>query len=495
MSDGWESGYFAAQGSEVVAAVVRTVDLVAPRVCSVPAGNTGLGRQAVELAAEFGLVLDPWQASTLEQAMATREEERLWAAFEVGLCAPRQNGKDGILEARELAGLFLEELEEELLIHSAHLFATSREHFGRLVDLIDGNEEHSRKVKQVRRSHGEEGIYLLDGRRILFFTRMKGSARGFSCDCMLFNEAMILQEAARGAMMPTLSARPNPQVWYAGSAVDQIVHEHGVVFARVRERGLAGDDPSLAYFEWSVDTDRSPDDLGELMDDERAWADANPALGIRIKREHIANERRSMAARTFAVERLGVGDWPRTDGMASMVVSPEKWADLIDRDSRLLDPVCLAYDIAPDRSMASIAAAGRNQEGLFHVEVIEHRRGTGWVAERFQQLIGRHSPAWAGCDAYALLAELEEEKIEAVNAAEHGRACGRFVDAVEQELFRHLGSEELRSAVRGARTRPLGDAAWAWSRKGSPVDITPLVATTLALSAAMDQVPGEMVIW
>ena len=30
-----------------------------------------------------------------------------WSAFEVGVNVPRQNGKGGIIEARELAGLFL----------------------------------------------------------------------------------------------------------------------------------------------------------------------------------------------------------------------------------------------------------------------------------------------------------------------------------------------------------------------------------------------------
>jgi hypothetical protein len=475
-----------------VDAAVVTVDLTRPRVLSVPPGDLDLGRQAVELAARFGLVLDPWQAFTLEQAMGTTDEG-LWSAFEVGVCAPRQNGKDGILEARELAGLFL--LEEDLIIHSAHLFATSREHFLRLDQLLEGCSEFSSKVRRVRRSHGEEGIELMDGRRIRFFTRMKGSARGFSCDCLLWNEAMILTEAARGAMMPTVSAKKNPQIYYAGSAVDQLVHEHGVVFASVRERGHAGDDPSLAWFEWSADTDRDADDLGPLAGDPQVWAQANPALGIRIKAEHIENERRSMAARTFAVERLGVGDWPRTDGLAAMVISPEAWADLLEANSKIHDPVCLAYDIAPDRSMAAIAAAGRNQDGLFHVEIVEHRRGTGWVAERFRQLIERWDPAWKGCDAYAMLPALDDEGLVTVNAAEHGKACGGFVDAVEQRTFRHLGSEELRSAVRGARTRPLGDAGWAWSRKGSPVDITPLVAATLALSAAMDQELGEVTIF
>jgi hypothetical protein len=52
---------------------------------------------------------------------------------------PRQNGKDAILEARELAGLFL--LGERLLIHSAHQFDTSLEHFRRLLFLIENTDD------------------------------------------------------------------------------------------------------------------------------------------------------------------------------------------------------------------------------------------------------------------------------------------------------------------------------------------------------------------
>jgi hypothetical protein len=61
--------------------------------------------------------------------------------------------------------------------------------------------------------------------------------------------------------------------------------------------------------------------------------------------------------------------------------------------------------------------------------------------------------------------------------------CGRLVDMVVQAELAHLGSDELRDAIRGARSRPLGDA-WAWSRKNSSVDISPLVAATLGLGAA-----------
>jgi hypothetical protein len=51
---------------------------------------------------------------------------------------------------------------------------------------------------------------------------------------------MMIPEFSHGALLPTLSARPDLQVWYMGSAVDRMVHEDGVVFARVRERALKG---------------------------------------------------------------------------------------------------------------------------------------------------------------------------------------------------------------------------------------------------------------
>jgi hypothetical protein len=94
------------------------------------------------------------------------------------------------------------------------------------------------RVKSVKRSHGEEGVYLKDGRKLLYKTRTKGGGRGFSADLLISDEAMFLAEAFLGALMPVISARPNPQMWYMGSAVDQKTMDHGVVFARLRQRAL-----------------------------------------------------------------------------------------------------------------------------------------------------------------------------------------------------------------------------------------------------------------
>src|SRR6516164_1948137 len=139
-----------------------------PRILLAPDYGSSAGQEAVELAALAGLRLDAWEALVLEHALGEGPDGR-WAAAEVGLCVPRQNGKNAVLEARELAGLFL--LGEELIIHSAQQFKTAREHFLRLVGLVEGTAKLSRRVKRVIRSHGEEGIEMLNGQRILFLAR------------------------------------------------------------------------------------------------------------------------------------------------------------------------------------------------------------------------------------------------------------------------------------------------------------------------------------
>ena len=98
-----------------------------------------------------GLILDPWQELALMSALGEGDDGK-WAAFEVGLVVPRQNGTGSILEARELAGLFL--FGERLIIHSAHQFDTSLEAFRRLLTLIEETPDFSRRVKRVSRSHG-----------------------------------------------------------------------------------------------------------------------------------------------------------------------------------------------------------------------------------------------------------------------------------------------------------------------------------------------------
>jgi len=453
--------------------------MVKPRIECVPAGDPGLAKEAVKLVKRAGLRLDDWQRYAFERALYTGPDGK-WSAMEVGVDVARQNGKGGILEARALAGIFV--FGERLMIHSAHLVDTSLEAMERLLWLIEDIPEFDSQVKRVVRTNGREGIIFRSGQRIRFRTRTKGGGRGFTADCLLLDEAMYLPEMVMGALIPTLSARPNPQIWYTGSAVDQMVHDHGTVFARVRRRGMA-QEKGVAYFEWSAPYEI--DTVSEHLDDRAAWVAANPAMGIRINEEFIKTERRAMDNRTFAVERLGVGDWPNDEDIDE-AISWDRWRELVDPESEMLAPICVAFDVPPARDRVTIVGAGLRPDGLTHFQTMEYRAGTGWFGNRMGELVSRynvHSISYdPGSPAASLVRQLENMglEVEKVGARDYASACGAFQDAVMEGTVRHHGTDELATAVKNAATRPLGDA-WAWSRKNSAADISPLVAATLAV--------------
>ncbi len=420
----------------------------------------------------------------------------LWTHFEAALNMSRQNGKGAILEALELWHLFSG--GTSLLIHSAHEFKTSELHFQRLESLIRNTPALSSRVASIKHSHGQEGIYLTNGHSLRFYTRTRSGTRGFSAGLVVMDEAMVITEAAHGSMMPTLRAQTRakaphgPQLIYAGSAVDELVHDNGFVFTRIRHRGLAGDDPSLAYLEWSVDADHPLDVTDEMAEDRRLWKIANPGLGLLIAEEHMTRELRSMERRTFAVELLGVGAYPDVEGVGSTLIGLEDWLDLSDEDATMDDPVVLAFDVSPSRR-SSIAAVGVADSGVGEllIDVVDSREGTSWVARRLEELAERHEVAAFVCDGYgpavSIAKQVEDAGLEVrrLDAGEHGQACGRLVDAVAEGTIRHLNQDELTLAVKGAKPRPLGDA-WAFSRRNSSVDISPLVASSFALWEALE---------
>ena len=126
------------------------------------------------------------------------------------------------------------------------------------------------------------------------------------------------------------------------------------------------------------------------------------------------------------------------------------------------------------------------ERNVFHVETVAHRPGTSWVVAAMSGILTD-----AGSDkvriekggpAGSLIAQLEEAGIivEQVTTADHARATGLMIDSCLSGGLRHLGQQSLRSAIVGAQLRASGDAEL-WSRRSSKVDITPIVAATLAL--------------
>lgn len=453
-----------------------------PRIDVSPTYFTSAGDDAIDLAAAAGLILDPWQEHVLRGSLGERLDGQ-WVATEVGLIVPRQNGKGSILEARELAAMFL--FGEKLVIHSAHLFSTAVEHMQRLESLIRNSElaeymqgykgDPQGKMSGIRTGNSGMLLRAKNGNRILFKARSRGSARGFTADLVVFDEAYDLPEAVQAAMLPTLASKSmhaSPQIWYTSSAG----MPESKVLEKIRSRALdPADEKRLAFYEWSTPDDADPADP-------QMWAMANPALGHRISGEYVDSERRSMSDEHFKRERLGI--WAKIGGISA--INAQVWADSLDESSLPGPKVAFGVDVTPLRDVSTISAASWREDGQVHIEVIDRRVGTEWVNARLEELREKWQPVnivYAGASQTAEIISAKSRLNRAALGLDNRtymQSCGSFYEALVSQKVRHTGQDELDSAVQACR-RSKGNAdLWYWTREDRSEDISPLVACTLA---------------
>jgi hypothetical protein len=455
-----------------------------PTFAWIPPYTSTLGVEVVEQAASAGLILDPWQ-ELFVHVVAAEDRRYCPVCFEVGLVLSRQNGKDAGIEAVELGWLFL--LDVQMIIHSAHLFDTSKEHFLRILHLIDNHDDFRRRVKAVRKGKGDEQIELLSGQRLDFMTRKGGAGRGFTAEKLVLNEAMYLDAMMMAAVLPTLATRPGAQVIYAGSAGMR----HSTQLALVRRRALARNEPSLGYLEWAADEE---DDRA----DPQTWAKTNPGLGRRISVEYVRREMLAMGgpdSAAFATERLGIGDWP-PDENAWQAIGRAEWEAAADVPDAAVPPVSFGVEVEWDRSAAAIGVAWRRPDGLRQIEltatdqVVDHHPGTGWVVARLKELLERHQPSQLWIDpagpAGSLVKDLDDAEVryQKMSLTDAGRAYGQMFDGIAGpdpavRNLRHGNQAALNQAVERAVERKIGDAR-AFDRKLSGA-FAPLGAVTAAL--------------
>jgi hypothetical protein len=433
-----------------------------------------------------GLDLDDWQAWSLQIAMS-EDVNGQWSAFEVAELVSRQNGKGSILEARQLAGLFL--IGERLQVHTAHEFKTCFEHFLRVVNLIESAPDLDRMVMRVRRGAGEQAIELRNGCRLRFLARSNKSGVGMSGDAVYLDEAFALTAPMMGALLPTLSARPNPQVWYTSSAPKS----SSDVLHNVAARGRSGKSPRLFFADWGCAQ-------GVDIYDVDNWHASNPALGIRISEEFVRAELAAMESmpEEFARERLGVHDLPPSEDGRAAKLPADKWAATVSPDLPAdVLPSVLTFDVSRDGEWSTVAIAAGSL-GDPYVEIIEHRQGTGWLpaflVDKVRTIkptvVGVNGAGPAGGQVGPVLAAFADAGIDVsllrqLGTNDYKQACAGFLaDVVEGRLRRPFQGVDgkpspLDVAVGDAAERAIGDG-WAWDFRNATVPISPLVAATVA---------------
>jgi phage terminase large subunit-like protein len=426
------------------------------------------GGAVAKVARVLGQPLMPWQRQVADVALELDGDGRL-VYRDVTLTVPRQQGKSYFLLALMSTRALLQPRQN--IVYSAQSALDARK---KLIDDWVPLVQSSPLGSQVSAflAPGRESMRYANGSLLQIIASTVKAGHGQVVDLGVLDEAFSYADArVEQALRPAMMTRRDAQFVVVSTAGTPDGSPY--LLERV-ERGRQAADASategVAYFEWSAEDDADPGDP-------ETWRSCMPALGFTVTEDAVRSAQLSMARNEFA--RAYLNRWTSTLG--DSVIDLETWEALAEPDAAKPESVILGVDVAPRSQSAAIAAVGR-RDGCLYASVLEHGFGTSWVAGRLEQLreeLGAEIIADAKACA-AILPEIDHLNVSEIDGNELAASCACLVDLVGRGKLRHRGERELTIALDGAAQRPLGDS-WAWSRKRSGTDITPLVAVTLAV--------------
>lgn len=491
-----------------------------PRVFTPPlrelTPETSLGYAFIDFAENVcGVGLFPWQKWLAIHMLELNEDGSFRFRVVVVLVA-RQNGKTIFSELLVL--FFLYVLCVGLVIGTAQSLDIAEEVWDGAIEIAEANDELAAEIADVARRNGKKQLVLASGGRYAIKAASRKGGRGLSGDLVMMDE---LREHANwdawGAISKTTMARPNAVILCMSNAGDalSVVLRH----LRVQAHAACGDpdgvaealgdalyvpegvaeDIAPAIFEWSA-----PPGCDKW--DRSGWAMANPSLGYgTVTERSLASACATDPDEVFRTECLC--QW--VEAVAVHPFPAGAWEAALEPGSSIPEEARLYFgaDMSADRSMASLAVCGEREDGVMHVEVIGRQGGIAWVKDALAKLAAKHGGATVAMQGRGATISSYVDDIRSIPGVEVvlcegkdvGAWCGRFYDSVCAAMgdapdgsvpVAHLEQPVLDAAAAAAQKKSLGDGAWGWDRRASKVDISPLVAATMAYGLATSAEPA-----
>ena len=430
------------------------------------------GGDAAKMLAVGGLILDPWQATVLEDWMSLTPGN-LWVCKTCGGSVPRQNGKTGLVAGRAEAGMLM---YNEQVIYTAHLQKTATETFEEMANFFD-SPKLRKYVKDIKTALGREQIILTSGARVKFLARTRNGGRGQHGDCLIFDEAQELDDSAQASFIPAISASLNPQTIYVGTPPDPTAE--GTVFRGIRDKAIAKETKQTAWFEFSVK------EIGDVHDKKR-WAETNPAVGRRILIGTIEGECEQLAPDMFARERLG---WwtPIVEHKVDYAIDQKIWNKCMSEEPKPEGKTAYGVKFSSDGSYVCLCGAVIPKEGKARISLIDAKptgHGTTWLADWLNE---RSTKACCvvidGRNGVDVLVDKIADKwrikgsVIRPSAKDVICAVGILTDSLnEQTVTWFAGQEALNESALTSVKRPIG-GGWGFGGENS----TAIEACSLAL--------------
>lgn len=491
---------------------------VEPRIFTPPlrelTPETSAGYSVIAFAERvLGVELMDWQKWLLVHALELSPRGGFRFRTVLALVA-RQNGKSFLLMLVALWSIYI--LQVALVLGTAQNLSIAEALWEKAADIVEQNATLAPTIKKIHRQNGGKRLIVMSGGvqseyRVASASRQGG--RGLTGDLIILDELREHKTFdAWSAITKTTLTRQDGQVWCISNAGDG----SSVVLSHLRDMGhrLCGDPDgrlddvdmfddeereatSLGIFEWSAPPDADPADP-------ETWAWANPSLGRLITEETLREQQVTDPPEVFLTECLC--QW--VTSLAAHPFPGDSWEASADADSFITptSPISFGVDVSDDRRHASIVACGQRPDGDYHVELVAYVGRASHVEQWFRRRIDGYGGRMVvglqgrGCPAAALVSSLKAIpglEVASCCGPDLTTTCGAFFDAIacqdttgdgqmgddDVRCF-HLSQPGLDIAAEVAERRNLGDGAWAWDRRKSPEDISPLVAATMAFGLA-----------
>ena len=468
-----------------------------PRLASPQLELPSRGLEVVELAAECGVELLPWQQHVIMEGMRFRPDSGKWAHRFAGVTAPRQNGKSALMRFVILWHLF--KSDSQIVISMAQNRSLALEHFKMAIDFIENVPWMAAQVKRVNRTNGQEALEIRrdDGKvakwQIVAAT-MEGP-RGRSADLLWIDELREIGEPAWKAATPVTRARPNAQTWVTSNAGDA----HSTVLNELRSRALTNVDPAVGWWEWSAGST-------EINIDSPAFWDgvyqANPALGHMIDEDVIRQAALTDSHAAFVTETLC--EW--IDSFASPW-PPLAWSNCIDPELQVSPggPTWLGLDVSLDRRRADLVAVQALEDGRFALGLVqswtaEHSIDDKIVAGDVAEWVDKYHARGLAFDRWTgnLIAEQVGRwrgvQLLETSGQKFARACDAMLSNMTAQRIAHTNQPDLTASIMACAKKPMADGGWRVVRRGSAVSISAAVAAIMAVGWASEPQPTVEII-
>lgn len=361
-----------------------------------------------------------------------------------------------------------------------------------------------RRHVTTRLSNGSESFGLVRNRsRCGVFAPTRKALHGKDADVVGVDEAWAFSSVDGKALMqaikPAQLTRPMRQLWVISAGGDD--SSEWLLEWRELGRALTGPDQGVAYFEWHPAVVERPEGGWQLdpavdLDDPAVWADTHPAVGNSVDVSALAEDRRVFGKDEFDRAYLNVFQ----TGALDRVLPRLAWERNTAPDHAVSEGwgTVLAYDVAPESGWGSIVVARRGIDGLVDAELVDDGPGSSWMPDRIDAIArrwGAELVADGRGPVTVVTAELRRRGIvvDELDAGRVATAAEQLLGSLLDDTVRVRQSDAMDSAAAAAARRQLGDS-WAFTRRRSSGNITPVTALSFALHRALSSSDARPVI-